>query len=225
MIYQYPLFRSDENSREEACKYLAENMLKSGTVKVMEMNEDFVHQKFNKDQGQAYDFIKQMIADTCHFMYGVNASQMANYLLVSHMVDEKLRPALINYMKNVGLDFKIIDFVPQEIIHPYIANISSKPDFKPLERWDPRYLWDFDDDIVDPNERLMSPLNGFIHMTLYLKNIDNKNFLLSLLKNNIISKEQIVKANWKFDELELKLLPYNTFNKVLNIANAIFRYY
>lgn len=226
MIYQYPLFRSDAVGREEACKYLAKNMLDSGVVKVMEMNEDFVHKEFNKEGREgAYQFLQQMIADTCHFMYGINAPQMANFLVVSHMVDEKLKPALMKYMKYVGLDYTIIDFVPSEIAQPIIANRSKDPNFKPLERWDPRYLWDFDHPINSAEEALVNPLNGFIHMSLYLKNIDNKPFLLSLQKNGIISREQILKANWKFEELELKLLPYNTFNKVLNIANAIFRHY
>ena len=225
MIYQYPLFRSDEFGREEACKYLAKNMLDSGMVKVMEINENFIHKEFNKEgRDEMYQFLQEMIANTCHFMYGVNASQMANFLIVSHMVDEKLMPALTKYMKHVGLDYKLISFIPSEFVQPYLAEQSKKFDFKPLERWDPSVYWDFSEKQV-PEFELTNPLNGFTHMTLYLPKIDNKSFLLSLQKNGILSREQILKNNWKFEELELKLLPYNTFNKVLNIANAIFRHY
>ena len=227
MIYQYPLFRSDPDSLEEAAKYLAADMLNSGVVKVMEIDKDFYHKEFNKEgRNETFDFLRQMIADTCYFMYGKNLAQMANYLVVSKIVKEKLMDSLINYMQAVNLDFELIYFCPSEFITTIMQSKTKDPNFKPFERWNPANIWDFEDTKnLSPDEALMSPINGFTHMTLYLKNIDNKAFLISLQKNGILSREDIIKNNWRFEVLELKLLPYNTFNKVLNIANAIFKYY
>ena len=61
-------------------------------------------------------------------------------------------------------------------------------------------------------------------MTLILKNIENSEFLLFLNRNGILSSKDIENDDVR-NKLEIKLLPYNNFNKVLNIANAIFKYY
>lgn len=226
MIYQYPIFRSDPASEESAAKYLAKNMIESGVIKIMEIDKDFYHKNLNKeDENKIFNFLHQTIIDMCYFMYGRNLTRMANFLIVSKMVNDKLIPSLTKYMDNIGLEYKLINFTPSEIVHPYIASKTKNPLFKPLERWDPNSIWDFNNNNLSPDEALTNPINGFIHSTLYLKNIDNRKFLISLQKNGILSRKNILDNKWYFEELELKLLPYNTFNKVLNIANAIFKYY
>ena len=218
MIYQIlPLFKPNE--LQSANEYLSNYLIDQKSINIISgIAID------NMDMSEIKYYMRDIINEICKNMYGINSPQIANFIIVQNFVYGKLKDSLLNYMKYTGLDGNIIDWYPSYYISSLIAKFVKENGFKPSEKfWDPNKLWDFQGDI--PQEAsLVNPINGFMHMTLILKNIDNSEFLLFLNRNGILSSKDIENDDIR-NKLEIKLLPYNNFNKVLNIANAIFKYY
>ena len=208
MIYQiYPLFK--RNDIESANRYLIDYMVDPQSLYGIPTDmRDIIIQTLYHNLGQ---------------MFGVNSPQIANFIIVQNFVYGKLKNTLLNYMKYTNLDGNIIDWFPSDYTSVLISK-KRKSGKELLDKWDPNELWDFSKD-ASPDDSILSPINGFMHMVLILRNVENKNFILALNRAGVISSKTIDDNNFKFDKLEVKLLPYNNFNKVLNIANAIFKNY
>ncbi len=218
MINQiFPLF--NYNEIDEANEYLVKYLFDRNQIQVM---TDFINE-VNMDEIEYV--ITQILKETCKNMFGVNSPQIANFIIVQNFVYGKLKNILLRYIEYTNLDGSIIDWFPSDYTSTVLSKRFMENGYKPLDRnWSPNEIWDFQKDVPAKN-LITSPVNGFMHMTLILKNVENYEFLLALNRYGVLSSKEIKDNNYKFDELEIKLLPYNNFNKVLNIANAIFKYY
>lgn len=207
MIYTIrPLFKPYED--EEANKYLAEKYFgQHGVFKtfVASMTE-------TSGLNDPYKLVQEIFRST----YGINSPQMANFIILQDFVTETLADTLLNYMKNVGINMSIMDFVPSSISIPMMFKTGN------LSRWDANKRWNLFDENMSELDYISNPLNGFLHMHLILENTNNLSFLSALLRAGAISSKELENNS---EKLYIKLLPCNNFNKVLNIANAIFRYY
>lgn len=219
MLYQiFPLFKYTEFDR--ASEYLVRNLKESG-IEMIELDNSIKEQlpDFQVDR-----LIDAILTQMVNQMYGKNIPQMANFLLVQKTVISKFEQRLINYMKLVNLEGELIVWTPSSITAGVLFHKANQIEFDPLTRWNPNELWDFNDEI-DSDKELLNPLNGFLHMYLILKNVNNPKFLFDLCNAGILTEKEIKDADYSFNELKIQLLPYNNFNRVLNVAHAIFRRY
>lgn len=218
----FPLF--DNSEIDEAIDYMVRNLISNTEINLIQFDPSMEFEKEPKDMPELLQTVMTTMAKT---LYGVNAPQMANFLIVQKLVEDKLKDRLANYMNYVGIDGYITECTPSRISTQALAYRIYNKDFRPLDRWNPNILWDFCDNSgkKDISRSLTNPLNGFLHMYLVLKEVDNKKFIMALNKAGLISFKDIYENNFYFRDLCLQLLPYNNFNKVLSIAQAIFRYY
>lgn len=209
MIYTVrPLFKPDEY--EEANKYLADKYF--GLHSIFKTFIASMTMTGTSDLNDPYKLVQEIFRRT----YGINSPQIANFIILQDFVTETLADTLLNYMKNVGVNMSIMNFVPSSISIPMMFKTGN------LSPWDPNKKWNLFDEDTSELDHIYNPLNRFLHTHLILENTNNLSFLSALLRSGVIDSKE-VESNPK--KLYIKLLPCNNFNKVLNIANAIFRYY
>lgn len=232
MITQYPLFKENKEGTDIdlACKYIVNDMLKKGNVAVMRMDDDLQPECFTAGKNdKTHPFMRNFISGMVMSSYGyINMVQMANFLLVEEFVINKVLPALMSYMSHISLNCKTVQYIPAEVMAPILIDKLNKG-IKPISyHWDPNERWDFDIPVSKADDILMNPLNKYIHLSLFLNDVSNKRFLADLTLAGILTRQEVINTigtKGKFENLELKLLPYNNFNKVLNIVDAIFKHY
>ena len=218
----FPLFRDEDI--DLAKEFLAYGLLKNNSnVKIVIPYEDCNNQI-------AYT-IAESIIET---MYGdKNIIQMANYLRVQDGVNESISKHLLTYLDLVGIKADLIEFIPNRIATLYLLSKIHNIDknFTPYKNWDPDEYWDFSKNDKDHNF-ITNPLNGFLHLTLRLYKVPyNKDFLIFLGRFGLIKYARLQELIKFGDEkkisnfnIDLKLLPYDNFNSVLRVVQAIHKY-
>ena len=211
-----PLFDDDEIY--EARDYLSRELSQPGRIQVHAIDPDV-----DISNIPPLDIIIKDILDN---MYGVNCPLMANYLLVQKYVLESVVPALSNYSKHTGFPIQFISTIPATITSQYI--IQSARNGNRIQRfWSPHEKWDFRQTIKNKDMSITSPLNGYTHMDMiipkkaFTETSDKDNFITRLKYTGVIDESSFDEAE---ENITVKLLPCNTFNKAISIAQAIFKY-
>lgn len=200
----------NDSDIEEAIDFLSRIFIEKGSL--------FGQIKF--DNIEIHEFYQNTIYNLIRMMYGKNVVTIANYMKVQEFVLNKVIEVINNYLYNSNIDFYICDFVPYNLYNILIIrkmkNILLGTD-EALNSWNPEEKWDLENDNISINKYLMNPINGIVHAYLFIKRINIKminDFYKYDIPFNRTSEGYII----------IKLLPYNNFNKILNIVDIIFKY-
>lgn len=211
----FPLF--NDKNYNEALQYLASKMLSEGQIMSVEIDPDTRERL--EDQSSINDFIYASTENSVKYLFGVNVPQMANYMQVQDFVLDKVKPALVNYLAYTGLKGIVFEYTPTTFTTPALIK-EAKKGRPTLYAWNTNEKWDFEKEVDSRDKLLTCPLNGYINLFLQLKDVENFDFKLELLKDGIIERDDLPMGT-----LMIKLLPCNNFNKALNLMQAIFKHY
>ncbi len=237
MNYKYimPLFEKDEY--KEALEFLVNRILSAGdsmkifgTNEIKLMREDPDGEQELIDPSEApKDILKPLIENLMQSTYGVNIPLMANYARVQDTFFEKFNDSILEYLDLSSLCKKvsIIDFSPFDITLKFLLSdivsngfISAMKYMNPNEDWTNIHLYD-----LSKKENVMNPLNTFKHVLLTIEGNIPQIFINEITKFGL---EIISTMTWSGKEeskITIKLLPFPSYNSIINIMNAIYKYF
>lgn len=208
-----------KNEIDEAIDFIAEDAAKSRIIS-MDIDSESASEVDDADK-------LRIIRHIFRSSYGINAPLIANYLTVQNTFMDKYIDNITKYLDYTGHSSYVMTINPSPITVMVLNNRAKNGKLQnPLSYWNPNTEWDLEATSTDCDRNLLSPINGFIQLYLYIDKVTSIDFITDILERPSDRNRLIQRIKSEVSTpLNLKLLPRKDFKPLLNTIDAIHKYF